>query len=78
MEKKFDGMYMNHPENKHDECDEESQRKREAYKNVRPHRTRDSENSTGNNGSGKILTLSSHMQSVLCTDFGMYQVDIKK
>ena len=34
-------------------------------------RIRDGENSTGNSGNEKILTLSSQMQSVLFTDYGM-------
>ena len=45
-------------------------------KNGRYQRTRSGENSTGNSGSGKSLTLSSHMQSALCTDCGMSQADI--
>ena len=36
MEGKFDGMYMNHPSNKHDEWVEEKHRNREAYKMAGP------------------------------------------
>ena len=75
MEGKFDGMYMNHPANKNDEREEENQRKRESQKIGRSQRTRDGENSTRNSGSGKILTLSSKMQSEFCTDCGMSQDD---
>ena len=32
MEGKFDGMYMNHPGNKHDERSEEKHRKRGSHK----------------------------------------------
>ena len=78
MERKSDTVYTNHPANKHDEWYKDIQRKRKAYKKVSPHITRDSENSTGNSESGKILTMSSHMHSVLCTDCGISQVDIKK
>ena len=42
-------------------------------KKGRCQRTRDYENSTGSSGSVKYLTLSSHIQSALCTDFGLYQ-----
>ena len=38
----------------------------------------DCENSTGNSGSGKSLTLSSHMQYALCTDCGISQAGITK
>ena len=76
MERKSDTVYTNHPANKHDEWYKDIQRKRKAYKKVSPHITRDSENSTGNSGSGKILTMSSHVQSAYFTDFGMYQFDI--
>ena len=71
-------MYMKYQDNKHDEWDEENQRNREAYKKGRFQRTRDGENSTGNSGSGKILTLSSHMKSELCNHCGMSQADMKK
>ena len=50
---------MNHPSNNHDEWAEENKSKREAYKKGRYQRKRDGENSTGNSGSGKSLTLSS-------------------
>ena len=46
MEEKFDRMYMDHTANKHDEWNEENNRKREAYKKVRLQITRDGENST--------------------------------
>ena len=39
-------------------------------------RIRDGENSTGNSGNEKILTLSSQMQSVLFTDYGMSHENI--
>ena len=65
MEGKFDGMYMIHLDNKHDEWSEEKEKKREAYKKVRYQRTRDCKNSTGNSGSGKSLTLSSQINSAL-------------
>ena len=42
MYSKFDGRYMNHPNNKHDKCSEEKYRKREASKKCRYQRTRDS------------------------------------
>ena len=51
-------MYMNHQSQKHDERAEEKQRKIEAYKKFRYHKTRDGENSTGNSGCGKFLILS--------------------
>ena len=76
MEVKFDVMYMNHPSRNHDEWAEEKQSKIESYKNGKYQITRDGENSTGNSGSGKSLTLSSHMQSALCTDCRMSQADI--
>ena len=78
MEGKFDGMYMNHPANKNDEREEENQRKRESQKIGRSQRTRDGENSTGNIGNGKSLTLYSQIQSELCTDFGMPHYYITK
>ena len=78
MEGKFDGMYMNHPANKHDEWDELKNIKIEAYQKGRSQRTMFGEKSTGNGGIGKILTLSSQIQSALCTDCGMYQDDITK
>ena len=71
-------MYMNHPPNKHNEQAEEKQRKIEAYKKIRSRRTRGGKNSTGNSRSGKSPTLSSKMQSALCTDCGMSQADITK
>ena len=78
MEGKFDGMYMNHPPNKHNELAEEKKRKREAYKKVRSQSTRGCKNSTGSIRSRKFLTLYSHMQSVLYCDCGMYQSIITK
>ena len=77
MEGKFYGMYMNHPDKKHDEWAEENNRNIESYKRGRSQRTMDGEKSTGNIGSCKILILSSQMQSELCTDFGIYQADKK-
>ena len=47
-------------------------------KKGRLNKTRDGENSTGNSGNGKILTLSSQMQSALCTDGVMSQDYITK
>ena len=38
---KFDGMYMHHPANKHEDWYKEKHRKREAYKKFRSHRTSD-------------------------------------
>ena len=78
MEGKFDGMYMNHPANKHDEWDELKNIKIEAYQKGRSQRTMFGEKSTGNGGIGKILTLSSQIQYVLCTDCAMSQADIIK
>ena len=57
MEGKLDGMYMNHREKKHYGRAEEEKRGREAGLQCR----RDGEKSTGNNGNGKSLTLSSQM-----------------
>ena len=64
---------MNHTSNKDVEWSEENQRKREAHKKGRSQITRDGKKETGNSGSGKNLTLSSQMQSTLCTYCGMYQ-----
>ena len=69
-------MYMNCQSSKHDEWEEEKERRRESYKNVRSQGTRDGENSTGNSGSEKSLTLSSHIQFALCTDCGLSHSDI--
>ena len=46
---------------------------REDKKKGRSQRTRDGYNSTGNIGSGKLLTMSSQMQSEIYTDCRMYQ-----
>ena len=67
---------MNHPSNKHDEWAEENKRKIESYKDGRSQITRNGENSTVNSGSKNNLTLSSKIQSALCTDCVMYQSDI--
>ena len=56
MEDKFDGMYMNHLSNKHDEWAGENRSKRKSYKKGSSQITRDGERSTGNSESGKILT----------------------
>ena len=69
---------MNHPANNNNEWYAENHRKREVYKKGRYLRNRDGKNSTGNSGSGKCLTLSSQMQSSLCTDYLMYQSGITK
>ena len=58
MEGKFDVIYINHPDNNHDELAEENNSKRENFKSGRSHRIRDDENSTVNSVIGKILTLS--------------------
>ena len=47
-------------------------------KKGRSQHTKDVENSTGNGESGKSLTLSSNIQSALCTECGMSQSNIKK
>ena len=49
-----------------------------TLKKGRYQRTRDCDNSTGNSGSVKSLTLSSKMQSALCTDCEISQAQIKK
>ena len=57
MERIFDGMYINSPSNKHDEWSELKQSNRELQK-WQVTQNKGCLNSTGNNGSGKILTLS--------------------
>ena len=76
MQGKFDGMYVNNIAYKHDERDEENQRKRESHKKFRYQKKMDGVNSTGNSESKKNLTLSSQMQSALYTDCVMYQPNI--
>ena len=49
-----------------------------SLQNSRSQITRDGENSTRNRGSGEIPTLSSYMQSALCSDCGMSHSDITK
>ena len=78
MEGKFDGIYTNYISNKHDEWSEENQNKIEAYQKVRSQRTIDGENSNVKSGSGKSLTMSSQINSALCTDFGISHDDITK
>ena len=68
---KFDGMYMNRISNKHDEWEEENQRKRKSYTKGRSQTTRDCKESTGNSGNGKSLTLSSQIKLKLFTDCGI-------
>ena len=69
--REIDEMYMNHPDNKNGEWDEEKQRNREAYKKGRSQSTRDCGNSTGSSGSGKCLIMCSQIQPTFCTDGGM-------
>ena len=52
-------------------------RNREHYKNGRSESTRDGENSTENSGNGKSLNLSSQIQYVFCTGYGVSQADIE-
>ena len=66
---------MNHPSNKHDEWAKGKQNNRQSYKKGRSQHTRYFEKSTGSSGSVKCLTLSSQMQSALCTDCGMSQAE---
>ena len=63
---KFEEMYMNHTSYL-----KKKEINREDYKKGRFQRTRDGYNSTGSTGSGKLLTMSSQMQSEIYTDCGM-------
>ena len=78
MEGKFDGIYMNHPTNKHDEWDEEKNIHREAYKRAGPRVKGMVKNQVEIVEVKKNLNMSAHIHSALINDCGTSQADIKK